>query len=552
MAPPLWNIQTRFPERILLRGYHYYLSDSVKDLKIYNNRIESYVEGTEEYKVEIDINDDKIVSMECSCPYAQDGHLCKHMAATLFEYTQDECIIDEDEYYDDYEHRDYYDEEDEYSTYQKEDDTVLKLLEEETNIEKLRFLALKVLKSDPSYNFMYKDVLQAPLIEMSQTVYVDEAIKLIRDPNKEKELNQYISKMITLYIEHNELEQGMAFLQWLINTTASYTNCSFTVILDETKKLLEKLNVNQKERMLTFLLDQVESRNEIMDIIVENFNELTYVTIFVNEMNHWINNLNYGFSTFMKQRKEDFIKSFLKQAYEKGLNEEILDMMIQDHQNLDCIKQWEIQRFIDNKDFTKARELLEKSYLNCQDKRTRKNYLVQYKELLINQKDPEKLKDVLRELLSIDHDIKTYRELKKLYTKDDFKEVRFELFLEYNYDPFLLELYVEEKNWDSLFKNLSMQSDINLVQRYERSIPKELEPNIVQIYQEILEKKARSSANRNVYREWAKTMIHMLKFKSGNQVVKEMLEHWRFIYSSRRAMQEELEIVYDALRKVSK
>ena len=80
-------------------------------------------------------------------------------------------------------------------------------------------------------------------------------------------------------------------------------------------------------------------------------------------MNHWINNLNYGFSTFMKQRKEDFIKSFLKQAYEKGLNEEILDMMIQDHQNLDCIKQWEIQRFIDNKDFTKARELLEKKVI---------------------------------------------------------------------------------------------------------------------------------------------------------------------------------------------
>lgn len=545
--------QTRFPERILLRGYHYYLSDSVKDLKIYNNRIESYVEGSEEYKVEIDINDDKIVSMECSCPYAQDGHLCKHMAATLFEYTQDECIIDEDEYYDDYEDRDYYDdEEDEYSTYQKEDDTVLKLLEEETNIEKLRFLALKVLKSDASYNFMYKDVLQAPLIEMSQTVYVDEAIKLIRDSNEEKELNQYISNMISLYIEHNELEQGMVFLQWLINEMASYTNCSFNVILNEAKKLLEKLNVNQKERMLIFLLDQVESRNEIMDMIVENYNELTYVTIFVNEMNHWINNLNYSFNTSTKQRREDFIKSFLKLAYEKGLNEKILDSMIQDHQNLDCIKQWKIQRCIDNKNFTKARELLEKSYLNCQDKRTKKNYLVQYKELLINQKDSEKLKDVLRELLRIDHDIKTYRELKKLYTREDFKEVRFELFSEYNYDPFLLELYVEEKNWYSLFKNLSMQSNINLLQRYEKSIPKELEPNIVQIYQEILEKKAQFSANRNVYREWAKTMIHMLKFQSGNQVVKEMLEHWRLIYSTRRAMQEELEIVYDALRKVSK
>lgn len=217
---------------------------------------------------------------------------------------------------------------------------------------------------------------------------------------------------------------------------------------------------------------------------------------------------------------------------------------------MDCIKQWKIQRCIDNKDFTKARELLEKSYLNCQDKRTKKNYLVQYKEFLINQKDSEKLKDVLRELLRIDHDIKTYRELKKLYTREDFKEVRFELFSEYNYDPFLLELYVEEKNWYSLFKNLSMQSDINLLQRYEKSIPKELEPNIVQIYQEILEKKAQFSANRNVYREWANTMIHMMKYSTGNQVVSEMLHHWSRLYSSRRAMQEELQVVYRALSDV--
>lgn len=67
--------------------------------------------------------------------------------------------------------------------------------------------------------------------------------------------------------------------------------------------MLEKLNVNQKERMLIFLLDQVESRNEIMDMIVENYNELTYVTIFVNEMNHWINNLNYSFNTSIEYSK---------------------------------------------------------------------------------------------------------------------------------------------------------------------------------------------------------------------------------------------------------
>lgn len=52
----------------------------------------------------------------------------------------------------------------------------------------------------------------------------------------------------------------------------------------------------------------------------------------------------------------------------------------------------------------------------------------------------------------------------------------------------MLELYVEEQNWKSLLKNLSMRSDLNFLNMYEKQIPQEFEADIVQVYKEILEK----------------------------------------------------------------
>lgn len=543
--------QSKFQERILVRGYNYYLSGAVEDLKVYDDHIESIVEGTEEYEVVIDIENDEVISMYCSCPYAQDGHLCKHMAATLYEYTQEECEAEEyqDEYYDDYDYEnvDIYDEVYGYRDSQTVDDITLNLLKEAIDIEKLRFLAQEVLKRDPSYKSMYKDVLETSLIELSQTSYMNDARKLIRNPDKEQELNEYIHRMISLYIDHNELEKGTVFLQWLIDTMAYEMNCSFDFLSQEIKHFLEKLEKNHKENMLIYLLNRVEKRDEIMDIIVQSFNNMEYVDVFRNEMNLWTKEIEYNIYPALKQRAENFVSLFLKLAYEKGLNEQILDAMIQNHQNLDCIKHWQIKRFMDKEQYSKARELLEEGLKTCQEYGSRKRYRLLYKELLVNQKDIETLKVFLRELIKSYRDIETYRELKNLYSKEEFREVRFEIFSEFSYDDFLLKLYVEEQKWKSLLKNLSMRSDLNFLNMYEKQIPQEFEADIVQVYKEILEKNAQLAANRNVYKEWVNTMIHMMEYDTGSQVVREMLYHWSRLYSSRRAMQEELQVVYQAL-----
>ena len=77
-----------FASRILDRGYDYYYDGAVEDLKYSDKCIRAHVQGTEDYEVEITLDDGEIVDMDCSCPYAADGHHCKHMAAVLYEWSE--------------------------------------------------------------------------------------------------------------------------------------------------------------------------------------------------------------------------------------------------------------------------------------------------------------------------------------------------------------------------------------------------------------------------------------------------------------------------------
>ena len=88
-----------FREVILDRGYDYYLEDAVELQNVTNDHIEAIVSGNEEYEVEIDFDHDRIVGMYCSCPYAEKGYNCKHMAAVLYKWQenkQDQLVISND------------------------------------------------------------------------------------------------------------------------------------------------------------------------------------------------------------------------------------------------------------------------------------------------------------------------------------------------------------------------------------------------------------------------------------------------------------------------
>ena len=73
-----------FQEHILGRGIDYFIRNLVEDLYVKDNIIKATVAGTQKYKVEIVRENEEIIDLSCTCPYANDGNNCKHMAAVLF------------------------------------------------------------------------------------------------------------------------------------------------------------------------------------------------------------------------------------------------------------------------------------------------------------------------------------------------------------------------------------------------------------------------------------------------------------------------------------
>ena len=83
------NFEKLFDEKILKRGYNYYLEDAVHDVTRNGNHYEGLVYGTEIYEVQIEIDDNgNVEDMDCDCPYAEENN-CKHMVALLYYLEND-------------------------------------------------------------------------------------------------------------------------------------------------------------------------------------------------------------------------------------------------------------------------------------------------------------------------------------------------------------------------------------------------------------------------------------------------------------------------------
>ena len=79
--------QHYFPATIVQRGREYYKQNKVRSLIQDGDKYYAVVKGEKEYDVFIRTSHDRLEYMSCTCPYAEDGNLCKHMAATLYEIT---------------------------------------------------------------------------------------------------------------------------------------------------------------------------------------------------------------------------------------------------------------------------------------------------------------------------------------------------------------------------------------------------------------------------------------------------------------------------------
>ncbi len=93
MKIPLNSFEQLIDETILKRGLEYFEQGCVSEFTtIATNEYEAIVEGSEDYTVNLIIENDIVVSHFCTCPY-DFSPVCKHEAAVLFYMLQNELNL---------------------------------------------------------------------------------------------------------------------------------------------------------------------------------------------------------------------------------------------------------------------------------------------------------------------------------------------------------------------------------------------------------------------------------------------------------------------------
>ena len=127
--------RNEFRPHILERGLNYYESGMVTDLEQTDDGYKAVVRGSEDYSVEIVIENDEVAAMFCDCPYADDGNYCKHMAAVLYEIEGREVEVSPKK-----------------TLFERTDESIMKLQQVVAKIpeNELRKLLIELAQNDPS------------------------------------------------------------------------------------------------------------------------------------------------------------------------------------------------------------------------------------------------------------------------------------------------------------------------------------------------------------------------------------------------------------------
>ena len=80
----------KFPARILERGEDYYENGQIINIQKTDCGYRAEAEGTRRYRVEVVTDGENVTDMYCSCPYAEDHSVCKHMAGLLFALSEED------------------------------------------------------------------------------------------------------------------------------------------------------------------------------------------------------------------------------------------------------------------------------------------------------------------------------------------------------------------------------------------------------------------------------------------------------------------------------
>ena len=535
--------ETYFQKRILDRGYEYYFDDHVEDLHINSNRIKAVVHGTDFYHVEIKLNGNQIIGMSCDCPYAQDGHNCKHMAAVLYEWQLS-------------------------ATYPVIDNS--KLVKEASE-EDVRSFLIQVLDANPDIVESFKQYTQN---EFSLTTMIDDLegvcdsysdgyhyidYEFSRDfcDNYEDAVDKWLDLL------KNKKQYSLAF-QFLLkaydifdkldiddNEGETY-DVSFYII-DAWSNIImcmEKSERIDAFNLLKQFLNNIRYSYDRIDILQVFFNHLKGEDLlklqidFVKEQLDYIESHNDILDR--EYVLDGFAKMYLELLKKNNASKKEINAIYKKYWECGSIRMDCIYTCINNEEYDEALDYIDKCIdLDYENQALMKRNIELKKDIYMEQGNIKAYKEELKNLILFfdDTNIEDYIELRSCYLDKEWIKERDSIIEQLTPGRFLCEILETEHLYEKLLDVLLRSNDKYLLHQYTGLLSDEYPEQLLQVYRESVEKQAESKGSRKHYYQIVEELRIMKSITGGDKVVNEIIKRWKIQYKNRSAMMDELSIL---------
>lgn len=554
--PDAYSWEEYFAPHILARGLDYCREGAVTDLQAEDEDVFSAtVQGTEDYRVEIEMEDGIPTCMECDCPYADRGYNCKHMAAVLYAIeergtTERELLKDDDH------------------NLQEEASSIEQLVERIPDTELRTVLSQLCHDNIAVYRWLalhYPVPVSSAFLkklrwEMEQ---IRAAFSDRHDFINWENADDFEMAVTGFMIENTRMllacGEAMLAFQFVNDTLQSVSEqdidddghlcCIASVGADCWTEIMPKVSSKEKEELFRWFSDHLDAKDlpDYLSDTVANFYETEFQEPYFLEKklerclvtdsipdskDYW----NYHFYVHKVKERLELME---KLSYPDAKIRELIQRYYEFHEVRDFAVDYELKQGKTDK----AIELLRKS------KELDADYpglVADYSNRLIGLYEKMGREDECKQELI--YQIFRYRQsntdnismLKNRCSQFEWEEYREKIFVAQTCAGICLDLMAQEGLDERLLESVIRYGSLYMMDEYEKRLKRKYPEKLRDAYAACTKRGMLSAGNRNQYAGVIHYLKKIMRYPGGKEIAIQIAAEWRRAYPRRRAMLEEL------------
>ena len=541
------NWRNLFTSTILKRGQSYFEDGLVENLYDNDGEITAEVWGNEQYDVEILLNGSEVVDMSCTCPYAEDGTPCKHMAAVLLAWEESGGPK---------------------TTRKAEPLIPLEEAIQRLSTETMQKLLLQQAENNRSLQDMIRLYATGTVDQKQKNAWRRDLKSLIRKYAKvidgygdfddcfqffsdiEEYLHAHIRVLLDLHLFPEAVELLQEVYECVLDMEYRYEACDVPDVnfccLEYMDQIVNSADESYKEELYTFCLKKCEgglfpcTDNLWKKTLFDSFTDEKYMKrtlIHIEKCLCQIPSEMYPFETVeLIRAKVQFMRAL-------GQNEKEVEAFRKQYRRYPAIREDEIREALDGGRIAEAVEMLlafrqtvpPHSPTFCQ---ISERLILLYEEMNDCVSYKKELKDYI---FGIRQDDAIYvHKLKQALTADEWRAILPSLLQAKTMEYRRHELMAEERMYRELLSELETEVGLFGLRKYEKILKPHFPEEIRDVFFAYLDQEMYRASHRSAYESLVKRLKHMKTYPNGKEMAEQMANKWKRLYKRRSAMIEEL------------